>query len=90
MTGRAAQSPRKRGDGHADVGERVVGGLLIGMPPAPHASSPRTITLIPGRSTAAPTPAVVMNWLGRALPILVGSRRVLFTMHPWSVWAGVV
>lgn len=36
------------------------------------ASMPRTMTLIPGRSTTAPTPAVVTRLLGRALPIRDG------------------
>ena len=38
-------------------------------------SRPRTMTLIDGRSTVAPTPAVVMRWLGRACPIRVGALR---------------
>jgi len=38
-----------------------------------HASRPRTITLIDGSSTVAPTPAVVMRWRGHACPIRVGA-----------------
>ena len=51
-------------------------GSEMSIPPPPQASSPRTTTLMPGRSTTAPTPAAVMSWLGRALPMRVGWRCV--------------
>ena len=34
------------------------------------------MTLIDGRSATAPTPVVVMSWLGRADPIRVGSEEL--------------
>ena len=63
----------QRGQSPAGPGSGV-GGSEIGRPRFPQASRPRTTTLIPGRSTTAPTPAANISWLGRALPIRVAWR----------------